>query len=350
MAVYNLFGRNGRTMEKIEETGLALGQVVSYWNQAVPKQKAVVISIDGGPTGQPCIFVESFSRSTVSISDIDRPGGWELEKDEPWTVPQIQELQAKAVQAVIDNKITRDAAAAAHKAAVEKLIKANPHLEAGGGWQTAAKNIRTELKRRARFLGVKFSVTGKSYSMGNSISISWTDGPTSKQVEEITGKYSAGWFDGNTDCYQYETTAWNEAFGSSKHIHENRHYSPELIARAIKELVAHYGDYETPTVEQYQAGNADKSPIQGADPYHDSWQSLINRKCAEIDCTAPAVEVNPEPEPKKKRATAAELAHLFGEPAPAAEITRDDCELEKKIIALLEEQNRLLKELSARKG
>jgi Large polyvalent protein associated domain 29 len=329
MAVYNLFGKNGRIMERIEETGLALGQVVSYENQAVPRQKAVVTSIDGGPCGQPCIFVESFSRSTVSKTSIDGPGGWRYENDEPWTPAQIQELEAKANQALIDAKISRDAAAAEFKNKVAELIKENPHLEAGGGWQTAAKNMRVELKRA--FPGVKFSVTGKSFSMGNSVSINWTDGPTSKQVEKITGRYSSGSFDGMTDCYNYNTTAWSEAFGSSKYVHENRHYSPELIARAIAELVAHYGDYETPTVEQYQHGNADKSPIQGANPYYDSWQSLITRKCSEIDCTAPAVEVKPEPE-------------------PAPEISRDDCEIEKKIIALLEEQNKLLRQLSARKA
>jgi len=322
-------------MEPIEETGLALGQVVSYENQAVPRQKAVVTSIDGGPTGQPCIFVESFSRSTVSKSDIDRPGGWRAEPDEPYTPAQIRELEAKARQAVIDHKNARDAAAVEFKTKVAELIKANPHLEAGGGWQTAAKNMRVELKRA--FPGVKFSVTGKSFSMGNSVSINWTDGPTSKQVEKITGRYSAGSFDGMTDCYNYESSAWTEAFGSSKYVHEGRHYSAELIARAIRELVAEYGDYDTPTVEQYQRGDANKSPIldsgESSRHYHDSWQTLINVKCAEIDCTAPAVEVKPEPEP-----------------APAVEISRDEGELEKKIIALLEEQNRLLAELAKRKA
>jgi hypothetical protein len=46
-----------------------------------------------------------------------------------------------------------------------------------------AKTIRAALK--AKFPGVKFSVRSQSYSMGSSVHVRWSDGPTEKQVEKI---------------------------------------------------------------------------------------------------------------------------------------------------------------------
>lgn len=65
----------------------------------------------------------------------------------------------------------------------------------------AAKLIRKELK--AAFPDVKFSVTSEGYSMGDSVSIGWTNGPTAQQIRDISDKYKKGHFDGMTDCYDY---------------------------------------------------------------------------------------------------------------------------------------------------
>jgi hypothetical protein len=52
-----------------------------------------------------------------------------------------------------------------------------------------AKKIRAALK--AAFPAVKFSVRSESYSMGSSVNISWTDGPTEKQVEKIVSAHES---------------------------------------------------------------------------------------------------------------------------------------------------------------
>ena len=52
-----------------------------------------------------------------------------------------------------------------------------------------AKLIRKELK--AAFPGQKFSVRVDRYSLGSSIDVRWTDGPTIKQVEAQTRKHEA---------------------------------------------------------------------------------------------------------------------------------------------------------------
>lgn len=166
---------------------------------------------------------------------------------------------------------------------METIETKYPHLipstNALAGYVLAAKNIRKELA--IAFPGVKFSVRGKSYSMGNSIRVEWTDGPTVKQVDKIVDKYSAGTFDGMTDCYNYSKTDFNKTFGSSKYIMPNRHYSDKLIAKAIEELTAEYASAKdpAPSVNDYKMGYATNvTPMGNTNgSHHWSWQSVIYR-------------------------------------------------------------------------
>ncbi len=66
-----------------------------------------------------------------------------------------------------------------------------------------AKLVRSALK--LAFPMIKFSVRSKSYSGGAHITISWTDGPTTRDVESITQAYAGGGFDGSIDlAYHYD--------------------------------------------------------------------------------------------------------------------------------------------------
>ena len=69
-----------------------------------------------------------------------------------------------------------------------------------------AKLVRIALK--ARFPSVKFSVRSSTYSMGASIDVSWTDGPSSKEVEPITSQFTGASFDGMIDLKSYHDTEW----------------------------------------------------------------------------------------------------------------------------------------------
>lgn len=64
--------------------------------------------------------------------------------------------------------------------------------------------VRTDLKQA--FPGIKFSVTSENFSMGNSVNVSWIDGPTEKEIEAVIGKYEQGHFDGMTDMYEYSNS------------------------------------------------------------------------------------------------------------------------------------------------
>lgn len=64
-----------------------------------------------------------------------------------------------------------------------------------------AKAIRAELK--AVYPGIKFRVVSDNFANGNSVDVSWIDGPSSEEVRKIADKYQYGHFDGMTDMYEY---------------------------------------------------------------------------------------------------------------------------------------------------
>ena len=68
-----------------------------------------------------------------------------------------------------------------------------------------AKLIRKDLKKH--FPKIKFSVRSDSYSMGASINVSWKNGPTPDQVENITCVYEGAGFDGMIDL-KYNKSAF----------------------------------------------------------------------------------------------------------------------------------------------
>ena len=102
----------------------------------------------------------------------------------------------------------------------------------------AAANIRREL--RAAFPGHKFTVTSKSYSGGDSVSIRWSLGPTTKEVEAIANKYQEGSFNGMIDLYEYSgDRSFTNAHGSAKYVQTQR--DSETGRQAVETaLAAHY--------------------------------------------------------------------------------------------------------------
>lgn len=113
------------------------------------------------------------------------------------------------------------------------LVRSSDKLS---GHVLAAKNIKKELA--TLWPSVKFSVRSKSYSGGDSITVGWTDGPTSAQVDRILNKYEGGSFDGMTDSYTYSRSPWTAVYGDTKYAHGSRRYSKALLERAIAESQA----------------------------------------------------------------------------------------------------------------
>ena len=100
----------------------------------------------------------------------------------------------------------------------------------------AAKSIKTELKKA--FPEIVFSVKSKNYSMGDSVTISWENGPTAEEVEKLVGRYQYGYFNGMEDIYEYNRDR-EETTGSTKYLHFDREISEDgrkAIAKSLCEL------------------------------------------------------------------------------------------------------------------
>lgn len=90
----------------------------------------------------------------------------------------------------------------------------------------SAAAIKAELQ--TAFPGVKFSVKSDSYSMGDSVHIGWEDGPTCKQVDELTCKYQYGSFNSMEDMYEHTNS--REDIPQTKYVSSSRTQSETVKA------------------------------------------------------------------------------------------------------------------------
>lgn len=102
----------------------------------------------------------------------------------------------------------------------------------------AAQAIRKELA--AKYPTVIFSVKSKSYSGGNSVDVSWNEGPPSEAVQTLINKYQYGHFDGMQDLYEYSNT--RKDIPQVKYVFAQRDYSEEFVAFLLKELDPFFAD------------------------------------------------------------------------------------------------------------
>jgi hypothetical protein len=174
---------------------------------------------------------------------------------------------------------------AARAAASKALQAANPHLvpvsAKNNALVAASKNVKIELQRA--FPKVKFSAKTSRFSMGDSLRVSWIDGPTTEQVKAIADKYSGGSFDGMQDLYTYERGAWTDSFGDSKYVSCDRSYSDEAIESAIRTVKTKYAGNLTDfpdlviSVEQYRKGAYYTIDIMGASSHYWMLGAIIGR-------------------------------------------------------------------------
>lgn len=85
----------------------------------------------------------------------------------------------------------------------------------------AAAAIKAELT--ALYPGIKFSCTSDSFSMGDSVHVKWTDGPTDEEVNNVIKKYQYGSFNGMEDIYEH-TNSRND-IPQSKYVSGHRQQS-----------------------------------------------------------------------------------------------------------------------------
>lgn len=111
-----------------------------------------------------------------------------------------------------------------------------------------AKLVRKALKQT--FPATKFSVVSHVYSMGASIRVRWTDGPTAKRVDEVVGVFSGAGFDGMIDL-KYHVDHWLAPDGTVTVAHTSGTEGSRGTVPAVKqnrphddaELVSFGADY-----------------------------------------------------------------------------------------------------------
>lgn len=143
-----------------------------------------------------------------------------------------------------------------------------------------AKLVRQCLKEA--FPSIKFSVRSSTYSGGASIDICWTDGPNSRQVEELVANFKGSYFDGSID---YKGSVYAMLDGKrvrfcADSIHTNRKYSDALLTRMLQRCADEYG-CPVYSVEDWQQGRLyNKYGPSNASTDHWSVQSLVHQMCA----------------------------------------------------------------------
>lgn len=186
----------------------------------------------------------------------------------------FNEEKERTAQEVCAREAKRDRENAEHKAQTDKraaeLRALYPWAAGPEKFKTsaarAAYNIRMELAQA--FPRIQFSVTSKTYSMGNSVDARWAFGPTTEQVGAILAKYQSGSFDGMQDLYEYDSSAEADAvgivLGHAKYVHSKREFPDairEQIARALCDMQripyqdmnqrGLYGDGDDRDLQQY---------------------------------------------------------------------------------------------------
>lgn len=115
--------------------------------------------------------------------------------------------QQKATAEREAKQAERDAQAQVLAAELRKQYPwAQPHNDTTSDYVRAAINLKTELSKA--FRGVAFSCRTDGR---DSIRVSWTLGPTTREVESLSDKYRCGSFDGMTDSFDYDHSAEGEA-------------------------------------------------------------------------------------------------------------------------------------------
>lgn len=241
-----------------------------------------VRSLGGGivVTGGSAYVNVVFDNGTISKripESIIRGVQWRI-LDDISTPEEIAAALGHAATVQAEEAAKKQEAANKHAAAVAAL-KADPehaHLTQTGGNASGGKlvaiNLRKELKKA--FPRVKFSVR----SDYDSVNIRWIDGPTAKQVEDISRKYKAGSFNGMEDIYEYNSNPWGNVFGDCKYIFTRREYSDQFIGQAIDDYVYTWGSEYGASVEDFRKGKLWNREAENGQPLQGEINTLLAAK------------------------------------------------------------------------
>lgn len=133
----------------------------------------------------------------------------------------------------------------------------------------AAKEIRVILNKQ--FPNTKFRVRSDNFSMGDSVDVEWTDGPTSEAVDKHIAHYQYGNFNGMEDIYEY--TNRRDDIPQTKYLHTDRNISADVYKNIVAELNEKWGWNLQVEVNQYGSAHVTNDFHTGSD-----WASSYIRR------------------------------------------------------------------------
>lgn len=119
-----------------------------------------------------------------------------------------------------------------------------------------AKLLRKALKEA--FPTTKFGVRSHSYSMGASITITYTDGPAEDAVKEIARQFEGAEFDGMIDLKSYKRSQYNgkEVQFGADYVFVERELSEEIKQKLAQKLAEENGlEFKGDLGESFELGN-----------------------------------------------------------------------------------------------
>lgn len=231
---YRLFGENGK-MEEVKPTGALpmYCKIYSYGFGMSLKEAAVISPADEHGTYK-AVFMSEYEPGFTTVSNHASPhskkfGIGNYYDDDKNTFP---EAEVKKFIALAEKAEKEEAEAARAKAKADaEEIAALPSefpfltVNESDDQKVTKKNMVTELKKA--FPGVKFSVKKRYWS---SYDVSWENGPTEDQVQEITQKYVAWESDWSGDYRDPAYSNFNRVFGGFKFVFTDRDFSEDVEA------------------------------------------------------------------------------------------------------------------------
>jgi hypothetical protein len=99
------------------------------------------------------------------------------------------------------------------------------------------------------FPGTKFKIHSSNYSNGDSVRVSFIDGPPGREVEEKIQKYQRGSFNSMEDIYELDNR--RDDIPQTKYLFVDRKLSPEALERFAAEIRKDFGIPDSVTVDDY---------------------------------------------------------------------------------------------------
>ncbi len=162
-----------------------------------------------------------------------------------------------------------------------ETLGATPDHPVELNYADSAAWLKQELRRR--FPATTFRVRGSRGTGAGYSYIAWTDGPSVRAVQEVTGQVEGTTFDGMTDSTtSHETRAqwcpkrqqWVRPW--LRGIMENRTWSEAFLAR-VAEAVSKRYNAPIPPRDQWRTA----SPFANAWSQQDTWEAIVARAASD---------------------------------------------------------------------